>query len=87
MGYERAKIPAGSKLFELMMKHHTEAKMAGGPDKKIAWTHHQRRRSTTHSAVRAYPKASTYPPGEPSFLCKPIELNQLHSASTRNRRV
>jgi len=37
--------------------------------------------------VRAYPKASTHPPGEPSFLCKPIQLKQLHSASTRNRRI
>jgi len=37
--------------------------------------------------IQAYPKASTHPPGEPSFLCKPIQLKQLHSASTRNCRI
>lgn len=37
MGYERVKIQAASKLYEMMMKHYMEAKTAEGTDKKIAW--------------------------------------------------
>jgi len=37
MGYERVKIQAASKLYEMMMKHYMEAKMAEGSDRKIAW--------------------------------------------------
>jgi len=38
-------------------------------------------------AVERGAEAQPDPPGEPSFLCKPIQLKQLHSASTRNRRI